>query len=234
MKALEDVYQFPGMLTRDEFEFLYHLARCNPGKGVIVEIGSRKGKSTIALARGAASVDGEKVFAIDPHEPIPEEGYDEYSEKEFVDNLKSAGVEANVVPLVMKSENAAKGWDKRLRLLWIDGDHRYDAVALDFALWEPHLITGGIIAMHDTIRKKGPKRVLWERVFRSRAFQEIYIVDNITAVRKVRRASTASVLRKWATLTLRALYIAARKSRVPGSKPMGRWVLKKATSQTWL
>jgi hypothetical protein len=50
------------------------------------------------------------------------------------------------------------------------------------------VVEGGIIAMHDTIRKKGPKRVLWENVFRSGRFQEIVIVDNITAVRKVGKA----------------------------------------------
>ncbi len=42
---------------------------------------------------------------------------------------------------------------------------------------------GGILAMHDTIKKKGPKRVLWESVFRSGRFQEIVSVDNITAFR---------------------------------------------------
>ena len=42
-------------------------------------------------------------------------------------------------------------------MLWIDGDRRYDAVHLDFALWEPHLVgEGGILAMHDTIRKRAP------------------------------------------------------------------------------
>jgi predicted O-methyltransferase YrrM len=234
VKALEDVYQVPGMLTIDEFEYLYHLARRNPGKGVIVEIGSRKGKSTVALARGTASVQGEKVFAIDPHEPIPEEGYDEYSEKEFLENLKKAKIEDHVVPMVMTSELAATGWSSPVRLLWIDGDHRYGAVKLDFTLWEPHLVEGGIIAMHDTIRKKGPKRVLWENVFLSHRFQEIAIVDNITAAKKVRRASLFARLKKWLTIALRALYIAARKNRVPYSKTAGRWFLRKVTAQSWI
>jgi hypothetical protein len=88
--------------------------------------------------------------------------------------------------------------------------------------------------MHDTIRKRGPKRVLWEEVFRSDRFQEILIVDNITAMRKVRTANTAAALKKLLTLALRAIYIAARKSRVPFSKPCGRWLLKKVTAQPWL
>jgi len=88
--------------------------------------------------------------------------------------------------------------------------------------------------MHDPIRKQGPKTVLWEYVFRSGRFQEIAIVDNITAVRKVRRASTLAVLRNYVTLGLRALYIAARKSSVPYSKEIGRKVLRRLTAQTWL
>ena len=149
MKELEDVYDLPGMLTRNEIEYLYRLAKFNSGKGVIVEIGSRKGLSTVALARGSAAVDGEKVFAIDPHEPIPEEGYGDNSRDEFLANLRRTQVEDFVVPLVITSEKAAIGWNRPVRLLWIDGDHRYDAVHLDYSLWEPHLVEGGILAMQD-------------------------------------------------------------------------------------
>jgi hypothetical protein len=105
---------------------------------------------------------------------------------------------------------------------------------LDFTLWEPHLVEGGILAMHDTIRKRGPKRVLWEEVFRSGRFQEIAIVDNITAVRKVRQASLGARLKNCSTLALRALYIAARKSGVAHSKTVGRRLLKNWTRQAWL
>ena len=54
MKELEDVYKIPGMLTAQEVDCLFHLGQINHCDGVIVEIGSWKGKSTIALARGAA------------------------------------------------------------------------------------------------------------------------------------------------------------------------------------
>jgi hypothetical protein len=48
--------------------------------------------------------------------------------------------------------------------------------------------------MHDTIRKAGPKRVLWEKIFLSGRFQEIAIIDNITAVRKVKKDSSAAMI----------------------------------------
>jgi predicted O-methyltransferase YrrM len=222
------------MLTENEVDFLFRLGRVNHCPGVIVEIGSFKGKSTIALARGAAATHGGKVYAIDPHRIQPEEGYLEDTEAEFFANIRKGGVEEQVEPMVMTSAEAAKNWARPVRVLWIDGDHRYEPSKLDFTLWEPHVVEGGIIAMHDTIRKPGPKRVLWEKVFRSGRFQEIAIVDNITAARKVARCRPGAHLRDQATLALRAIYIAARKSRVPLAKPAGRWMLRKLTAQSWL
>jgi predicted O-methyltransferase YrrM len=222
------------MLTEDEVNFLYRLGQVNHCPGVIVEIGSFKGKSTIALARGAAATHGGKVYAIDPHRIQPEEGYLEDTEAEFFANIRRGGVEEQVEPMVMTSAEAAKNWARPVRVLWIDGDHRYEPSKLDFTLWEPHVVEGGIIAMHDTIRKPGPKRVLWEKVFRSGRFQEIAIVDNITAARKVARRAPVAHLRDQATLALRAIYIAARKSRIPLAKPAGRWMLRRLTAQSWL
>jgi predicted O-methyltransferase YrrM len=234
MKELEDIHRIPGLLTEAEVECLFQLGQFDGCEGVIVEIGSWKGKSTVALARGASRAHGEKVYAIDPHSVLPEEGYFADTKAEFLTNIRAAEVEDRVVPMIMTSEAAAQGWRKPVRLLWIDGDHRYESAKLDFLLWEPHLADGGILAMHDTIRKPGPKRVLWDHVFRCGRFQEIAIVDNITAVRKVRRASPAALMKKCATLGLRAAYIAARKARVPRSKEFGRRVLRRLTAQTWL
>jgi hypothetical protein len=70
--------------------------------------------------------------------------------------------------------------------------------------------------------------------FRSSRFQEIAIVDNITAVRKVTRAPLIARIRKYATLALRAIYIAARKSSVPHPKTVGRKLLRQLTRQSWL
>lgn len=222
------------MLTYAEVDCLFKLGQFSQCEGVIVEIGSWKGKSTAALALGAARAHNPTIYAIDPHKILPDEGYFEDTESEFFANIKQVGVQNRVVSMIMTSEEAACGWQEPIRLLWIDGDHRYESTQLDFSLWEPHLVEGGILAMHDTIRKKGPKRVLWEHVFRSGRFQEIAIIDNITAVRKVQRASLRARLRNYLTLALRAVYIAARKSRVPHSKEYGRKFLRRLTAQTWL
>jgi MMP 1-O-methyltransferase len=234
MQRQEDLYLLPGMLSPDEVDFLYLLGQLDHCHGEIVEIGSYKGKSTIALARGSAATHQTKVYAIDPHRIQVEEGYLEDTEAEFLSNIKKHGLEHIVVPMIMTSAEAAKNWTKPVRLLWIDGDHRYEPAKLDFSLWEPFVVDGGIIAMHDTVRKKGPKRVLWENVFHSDRFQQFHFRDNITAIRKVSKASLMARARSYLSLALRAIYIAARKSRVPNSKPWGRFLLRKLTAQSWL
>lgn len=230
LKGFRDISNVEGMLTQDEAEYLYHLAQANPGKGVIAEIGSWKGKSTVCLAWGSTAVDGEKIYAVDPHRPLADEGYFEDTEAEFLRNLAETGVTDQVVPMVMSSEDAVRDWNRPIRLLWIDGDHRYEQVKRDFLLWEPHVIDGGIIAMHDTIRKKGPKKVLWECIFLSDRFKAISIIDNITAAKKVRKISFWERLMKWLVIACRALYIFARKLRVPYAKPAGRWFLRTMTT----
>ncbi|HXK26810.1 MAG TPA: hypothetical protein VJ646_00985, partial [Candidatus Binatia bacterium] len=71
-------------------------------------------------------------------------------------------------------------------------------------------------------------------VFLSGRFQEIAIFDNITAVRKVEKRSLVGKIRDYGTLALRGVYIAARKSHVPFSKPIGRYLLKTLTNQSWM
>jgi len=62
--------------------------------------------------------------------------------------------------VITTSEEAARGGNKSIRRLWIDGVHRHESAKLDFGMWEPFSVEGGILAMHDIMRKNGPKIVL--------------------------------------------------------------------------
>src|SRR5207237_6088831 len=57
----------PGFLTEREARFLALVAACAPAQGVILEIGSFKGKSTVGLASVAMRYRLGKVVAVDPH-----------------------------------------------------------------------------------------------------------------------------------------------------------------------
>jgi len=61
-----------GWLARAEGKLLYRLAKRCTGRGVIVEIGSWKGKSTIWLASGSRAASRSKVHSIDPHTGSPQ------------------------------------------------------------------------------------------------------------------------------------------------------------------
>ncbi|MBM2805376.1 MAG: hypothetical protein HW419_3269, partial [Deltaproteobacteria bacterium] len=63
--ALSD--RVEGFLGRREGPYLFRLAKRGARLGVIVEIGSWKGKSTIWLAKGSEAVKGQLIYAIDPH-----------------------------------------------------------------------------------------------------------------------------------------------------------------------
>ncbi|MBI2436498.1 MAG: class I SAM-dependent methyltransferase [Candidatus Magasanikbacteria bacterium] len=47
------------------------------------------------------------------------------------------------------SYNVVKTWDNAFDFIFIDGDHRYDAVKQDFEDWYPLLSDNGFVAFHD-------------------------------------------------------------------------------------
>jgi len=198
-----------GWLTDAEEEFLYNAAKNCKGKGVIVEIGSWKGKSTIWLAKGSKAGNNVKIYAVDTHT-----GSSRYREKygevwtfeEFKENIKKTNVEDIIVPVVKTSEDAARDWDEKpIELLWIDGSHEYEMVKLDFDLWFPYLIEGGIIAFHDTIRWSGPKRVAKENIYISHNFDNVRFISSLTYARKVKANSFTQRLRARWVLILKCL-----------------------------
>ena len=115
------------------------------------------------------------LVAVDP---LPDEGplaRDEsgkWSARALLDaNLRASGRGGgNRVPPGCSYELAPQ-WDRPLRLLWIDGDHRYASTKQDFDLFSPFLADGAILAMHDVLsRYDGCIRVFTEDVLASPHF----------------------------------------------------------------
>jgi MMP 1-O-methyltransferase len=165
----------PGYIGEMEFRALCLIAAGAPGPGLIVEIGSFKGKSTIGLASLAARYGFGPVVSIDPHtapsvtDPIL--GAEASSFDAFVANLRGAKVEQHVEVYRAPSGEVAADWNRPIRLLWIDGDHTYAGAKLDFDLFSPYLADGAIIALHDTLYAfEGPIRVFVEDILRSDRF----------------------------------------------------------------
>lgn len=216
-----------GWLTDAEGEFLYNAAKGCQGNGVIVEIGSWKGKSTIWLAEGSKAGGNVKIYAIDSHTGSTEHKKmfgEVLTFKEFKENIKRANVEDIVVPVVKTSEDAEQDWGAKLiELLWIDGEHEYEMVKLDFDLWSPYLIEGGTIAFHDTTDWPGPKRVVKDKIYKSHGFANVGFIDSLTYARKVRENSLVDRLRNRWVLFLKGVYELGLGASFYLPKPIKKW-----------
>lgn len=175
-KAWEQARAVPGFLAELEFRALGLLAVCAPNDGVIVEIGSFKGKSTLALASVAQRYGLGQVVSIDPHtapaitDPSLEGKASSFDD--FLTTMRSANLENQVEVHRAFSGDVAAGWDRKIRMLWIDGDHTYGGTKQDFDLFSPFLTEGATIALHDTLGRDydGPIRVFVEDILRSDDF----------------------------------------------------------------
>jgi predicted O-methyltransferase YrrM len=178
------ISDIPGWLTDEEGEALYELARACRGDGVIVEIGSWKGKSTVCLGLGSRAGNSVPVYAIDPHA--------DYRFGDFKTNVDRAGIADLVQPIASLSQAAADDFDEPIELLFVDGSHEYDLVLEDFEKWVPKVIDGGWVAFHDTTWTKGPRKVVGHAVYRSHRFKDVrFVVGSTTVARKVERNSLA-------------------------------------------
>ena len=158
-----DMDQIKGFLAEDEARALYRYALQASTRGPVLEIGSYCGKSTIYLGL-ACQLNGSTVFALDHHRGSEEhqlgemfhdpELYDDTaavmdSFREFRRNIRAAGLEDVVVPIVAGSELAARHWNTPLGMVFIDGGHSLEAALADYRCWAAHVARGGILAIHD-------------------------------------------------------------------------------------
>jgi len=152
-----------GFLDADEGRCLYETALQAACLGPCLEVGSYCGKSALYLGT-ACQKRGGILFSIDHHrgseEQQPGEQYfdpelfdprsgqiDTF--REFRKTIETAGLQDTVVPLVCRSEVAARSWSTRLSLVFIDGGHALETVFADYNLWVGHIMSGGYLLLHD-------------------------------------------------------------------------------------
>ena len=158
-----DMDQIKGFLAADEAGALYRYALQASAAGPVLEIGSYCGKSTIYLGLACQANDS-TLFALDHHRGSEEHQRGEMfhdpalydsgagvmdSFREFRRNIRAAGLEQTVVPIVAGSAAAARHWQTPLAMVFIDGGHSLEAALTDYRCWAPLLRPGGILAIHD-------------------------------------------------------------------------------------
>lgn len=173
---------------------LYRLAREGEGAGAIVEIGSWLGRSTGWLAAGSQARGREPVHAVDTFDGGPALNAEDYpilkeqgtTFHAFNDNLERAGVFEQVEPVVSDSLSAAARWDGRpIRLLFIDGDHSYEAVKADLAAWLPYVISGGYVVFDDVGEAyPGVQRVTAEATAEGGPLARVFAIGKMWVTRR--------------------------------------------------
>ena len=152
-----------GFLDAEEGRRLYEIALKVCPLGPCLEIGGYCGKSTLYL--GTACKEKQQIlFSVDHHqgseEHQPGQLYfdpDIYDSrlgridtfKEFRNTLDLARLEETVIPIVSRSDIAARHWNTPLSLVFIDGGHTLEAVSTDYGVWSPHIIPDGYLLIHD-------------------------------------------------------------------------------------
>ena len=175
------------MISLDEADLLLRLANKDDPAGCIVEVGSYRGRSTVALAQGAGS---SPVFAIEPHEPF--KGvfggvFGPADRAAFFRTMLSSRAYERVRLVNLSSEVITPGWQMPVRLLWIDGDHSYEGVRRDWDAWNPHLVAGAAVAFDDSTDKSaGPHRLIGELIDAG----ELAVVERVGKVTALRAASS--------------------------------------------
>lgn len=158
-----------------------------PSGGRIVEIGSFRGRSMIAIARSAP--EGTEIVAIDPHAgndrgPQEIEGFAEEAAEDsqvFLANLDRAGVRDRVTYVRKFSHDAHGDVTGDIDLLHIDGAHRFGPARSDIRAWGARVAPGGTMLIHDAFSSIGVTAAIavellgaggWRYVGRSRSLAE--------------------------------------------------------------
>lgn len=150
-----------GWLTRDQARVLWDEAHRVAPAGLIVEIGSHQGRSTVLLAAA-----GSPVVAIDPF--VSGAMFGGLATKDrFVAHLAAAGVTDRVELRQVKSTELRPDWRRPIDFLYVDGKHDYWTVSDDLR-WVAFLHPGGRIAIHDAFSSIGVTLGLLRHVLPSR------------------------------------------------------------------
>ncbi|MBW1962471.1 MAG: class I SAM-dependent methyltransferase [Deltaproteobacteria bacterium] len=157
------IKRIKGFLDEEEGRRLYEIALTASIKGPCLEIGGYCGKSTVYI--GAACKENRQIlFSVDHHRGSEEHqpGQEYFDARVFdpkanrVDTfpafrktLELAQLEDTVIPIVCRSELAARCWTTPLSLIFIDGGHSYKAAYTDYSAWAGHVMPEGYLLIHD-------------------------------------------------------------------------------------
>lgn len=198
VKAAEEAI---GFMPENEGLALHRAALAAARWGPLLEVGSYCGKSAIYLG-AAAQECGSVLFTVDHHHGSEENQPGRpYHDPRLVDDagrvdtfphlrdaLAGAELEDVVVAIVGRSATVARHWHTTLAMLFIDGGHSQAAVDADYDGWAPHVMPGGVLAIHDVFPDPAdggrPPFVVYQRALASGGFEEIEAEGSLRILRR--------------------------------------------------
>jgi predicted O-methyltransferase YrrM len=157
------ILEIPTHLTdKEKFALFTITKKTKKQNALIVEIGAFLGASSCSLAAGLPSG---TVYCIDTwaNDAMSEGKRDTYSE--FIMNTEK--FRRKIVAVRAYSHDAVqtiKSLHKTIDVLFIDGDHSYEAVKKDWCLYAPLLTSGSTVIMHDSGWAEGVIKVIDEEI----------------------------------------------------------------------
>ncbi len=168
-----------------------------------VEIGSYCGRSTIWLG-DAARRSSTVLFAVDHHRGSEENqsGW-EWHDEALVDadigrmdtlprfrrTIFDARLEDVVIAIVGQSPTVAKYWSTPISFLFIDGGHGAEPARLDYLGWTPHVVPGGLLAIHDVFTDsahggQAPYEQIYKPAVESGLFEPVSTCGSLRILRR--------------------------------------------------
>ena len=145
----------PGMISQRRCMTHYLMAYSQSIRGDIVEVGSWQGRNTCYLAAACRDSGNGLVHAVDHFRGNPTTGHLYVVDKEDLSDLED-NFRANVERAGLNDWvrlHAADVDDVEiagpLRMLFVDGEHSYDAVTRDLTKFAPLVVSGGLVLFDD-------------------------------------------------------------------------------------
>jgi MMP 1-O-methyltransferase len=196
--------QARGFMPPDEGRALHGAAAGVAVDGPYLEVGSYCGKSAVYL--GSAARDrGRVLFSVDHHRGSEENqpGW-QWHEPDLVDpdlgvmdtlpvfrrTVHDAGLEGTVVAVVGDSPVVAAAWATPLAFLFIDGGHGEEPARRDYEGWAPHVVAGGVLAIHDVFPDpadggRPPYEQIYLPALRSGRFREVGVAGSLRLLERL-------------------------------------------------
>ncbi len=178
-KSIQPIVEaIEGFMVPGQEKYLFNKVKALPDRAVIVEIGSYKGRSTVAMAYACIG-SNRKIYCIDTWD-----GNDsDFPDRKFFDiwqnNIEKNGLSPYVIPLQGYSHQVLSQWqelagEQEIDFIFIDGSHQFLDVLKDFELSYNLIKEGGWIAFHDVVPTWPGSERVWHKIAKNRLINHEY------------------------------------------------------------